>query len=67
MDLTEPISISGDGHVVTLPLANFFRIVFVKLMPFMLQFQQETGKSNIVDFTEWMREKLDMKGKNVLL
>jgi hypothetical protein len=67
MDLEEPITLSSDGHVVTLPLINLLRITMIKIMPLMLQFQQETGKSDLLSFQEWSKEKLGMKGKNVLL
>jgi hypothetical protein len=68
MDLSEPVTLVGEGNtVVTLPLVNLLRILITKLMPFMLEYQQVSGKSDISGFSEWLREKLDMKGKNVLL
>lgn len=67
MDLNESMTILADGKTVTLPLINFLRITLVKMQPLMLQYQEETKQSNISGFYEWMREKLEMKGANVLL
>ena len=67
MDFQEQITLADDEGTITLPLVNLLRILLIKQMPFMLEYQQITGKSDIVGFYEWMREKLNMKGRNVLI
>lgn len=66
MDFDEKVTLSAEGQTLTLPLINLLRILLVKLTPLMLQYQQ-TGKSDIAGFYEWTKEKLGMKGANVLI
>lgn len=65
-DLKEPIDLFDGENTVTLPLENLLRITMVHLLPFFLLYQEETKDSTITGFSDWIKEKLSMKGKHVL-
>lgn len=67
MDLKEKIKLSNGENTIELPLENYLRVFFVKLTPLIIEYQQKTKKSNILDFTEWLKDKLQMRGGDVLL
>lgn len=56
-----------DGNsTIELPLENFLRVFFVNAQPLALEYQQVTGKSDIVGFFDWLKDKLEMRGGQVL-
>src|SRR6266513_1541375 len=61
MDFNEQVTLQDEKGAITLPLINLLRILLVKQMPLMLEYQQSTGESDIAGFYDWMREKLGMK------
>ena len=69
MDLDETLLLNdAEGKEIQLPLKNLLRITMVKLMPFFLQYQEETKDSTISGFNTWIGEKLNMgSGVTVLL
>lgn len=61
------IKLSDGKSEIELPLENFLRVFFVKVHPLALEYQQETGKSDIVGFFDWLKDKLEMRGGDVLV
>jgi hypothetical protein len=61
------MKLSDGKEVIELPLENFLRVFFVKAQPFALEYQQETKKSDIVGFFDWLKDKLEMRGGQVLI
>lgn len=55
------------GGAVELPLINLLRITMVKIQPMMMEYLEQTAEPTVKGMVEWLAEKLEMKGKNVLL
>jgi hypothetical protein len=68
MDLNEELTLTDKtGNSVSLPFINLLRITVVKMQDLFLEYQQETGDSTLTGFNHWVKDKLGMTGKNVLM
>lgn len=67
MKLDSLVPITDGKTVIELPLENFLRIFFFHMQPLIIEYQQETGKSDVVGLVDWLKEKLHMKGGSLLV
>jgi len=67
MKLEDKIPLTDGEKVIELPLENFLRIFFFHMQPLIIEYQQETGKSDVAGLVDWLKEKLHMKGGSLLV
>lgn len=65
--MKELMKLSDGKGEIELPLENFLRVFFVKAQPLALEYQQTTGKTDVVEFFDWLKDRLEMRGGQVLI
>ena len=65
--MDERITLQDKNGSIELPLINILRIALVKLQPMIMKYLEETPEPTVRGLLEWLAEKLEMKGKNILI
>ena len=61
-DFKQILPLTDGKQVIYLPLENILRVYYTQMMPLIIEYQQETGHSNIVEFMDWIKKKLEITG-----